>query len=226
MKNTVRNFCVAAAGVGAVAILAAQAPPAPQQPPPPAAESEIRTTIRGEPGAPPHYAVPDFIALTNDKETADAAKLIARGAVGRSGVRARVRHDSARHLQAPSSRRRRPTRSRSIAGASLAPTASSRARSGAPATRSRSRCACSTCAARGVALGRVYDNVSLQKSARRRAHDFGRHPSDAERICAASRGRSSRSSPIATTSASSTRSRRATAKRSMSPTTTARTRCG
>ena len=39
--------------------------------------SDITTTIRGEPGAPPHYAVPDFIALTNDKETADAAKLIA-----------------------------------------------------------------------------------------------------------------------------------------------------
>ena len=33
------------------------------------AEIGIRSTIRGEPGAPPHYAVPDFIALTTDKET-------------------------------------------------------------------------------------------------------------------------------------------------------------
>ena len=57
-------------------LLAAQAPPAPQQPPA-STEYEIKTTIRGEAGAPPHYAVPDFIALTSDKETADAAKLIA-----------------------------------------------------------------------------------------------------------------------------------------------------
>ena len=42
-------------------------------------EFEIKTTIRGEPGAPPHYAVPDFIALTNDKETVEAAKFIASG---------------------------------------------------------------------------------------------------------------------------------------------------
>jgi TolB protein len=78
MKNTVRNFCVAVAGLGAVAILTAQAPPASQQQPPPSTDTEvgIRTTIRGEPGAPPHYAVPEFIALTNDKETVDAARLI------------------------------------------------------------------------------------------------------------------------------------------------------
>jgi TolB protein len=59
-------------------MLTAQAPPAAQQPTPAAGQVEIVTTIRGEPGAPPHYAVPDFIALTNDKETADAAKLIAQ----------------------------------------------------------------------------------------------------------------------------------------------------
>ena len=77
MKNTVRHFCVAAAGLGAIAILGAQAPSEPQQPPP-STEVGIKTTISGEPGAPPHYAVPDFIALTNDKETAEAAKLIAQ----------------------------------------------------------------------------------------------------------------------------------------------------
>ena len=76
MKNTVRTFCVVASGLGAMAILGAQAPSAPQQPPA-STEFEIKTTIRGEPGAPPHYAVPDFIALTNDKETVEAARLIA-----------------------------------------------------------------------------------------------------------------------------------------------------
>jgi TolB protein len=75
MKSRVRNFCVVASGLGAMAILGAQAP-APQQPPA-STEFEIKTTIRGEPGVPPHYAVPDFIALTTDKETADAAKTIA-----------------------------------------------------------------------------------------------------------------------------------------------------
>lgn len=77
MKNTVRNVFVVASGLGAMAILTAQAPPASQQPPP-QTEIGISTTIRGEAGAPPHYAVPDFIALTNDKDTADAARLISQ----------------------------------------------------------------------------------------------------------------------------------------------------
>ncbi len=78
MKHTVRNFCIAGAALGAVSLFAAQAPSPPQDPQSPAAQFEIKTTIRGEAGAPPHYAVPDFIALTNDKETAEAAKLIAQ----------------------------------------------------------------------------------------------------------------------------------------------------
>ena len=76
MKHIMRNLFIATAGLGAVAMLAAQEPPAPQQPS--SGQIEIQTTIRGEPGAPPHYAVPDFIALTPDKETADAARLIAQ----------------------------------------------------------------------------------------------------------------------------------------------------
>ena len=76
MKTTVRNFCFVASILGAIAILGAQGPPAPQQPSS-STEFEIKTTIRGEPGAPPHYAVPDFIALTNDKETVEAARQIA-----------------------------------------------------------------------------------------------------------------------------------------------------
>ena len=77
MNTAFRNWCVVASALGAAAILTAQAPPASQQPVPSSGQIEIQTTIRGEAGAPPHYAVPDFIALTNDKETADAAKLIA-----------------------------------------------------------------------------------------------------------------------------------------------------
>ena len=43
-------------------------PPAPQQP------SEIQLVISGEPGTPPRYAVPDFVALSPD--AADAAKTL------------------------------------------------------------------------------------------------------------------------------------------------------
>ena len=60
-----------AAACCAVAVLA-QAPqtpaPAPQQP------SEIQLVISGEPGTPPRYAVPDFVALSPD--VADVAKML------------------------------------------------------------------------------------------------------------------------------------------------------
>ena len=57
---------------GCVVVMLAQAPqtpaPAPQQP------SEIQLVISGEPGTPPRYAVPDFVALSPD--AADAAKML------------------------------------------------------------------------------------------------------------------------------------------------------
>src|SRR5215211_1660174 len=53
-----------------------QTPPAAGQQPA-AQQSEIELSITGEPGAPPKYAVPDFIALSPDPETAAAAKTIA-----------------------------------------------------------------------------------------------------------------------------------------------------
>jgi TolB protein len=58
--------------LGVVAAAAQQpAPtPAPQQP------SEIELTISGDPGTPPRFAVPDFVALTPD--AAEAAKTIGR----------------------------------------------------------------------------------------------------------------------------------------------------
>jgi TolB protein len=69
--------CTPAAAVVAVLValatlgVLAQAPPAAQQP------SEVSTTISsGETGAPPRFAVPDFIALSPDAETAAVAKSI------------------------------------------------------------------------------------------------------------------------------------------------------
>jgi TolB protein len=56
---------------------ARQQAPAPQTTPPPQQPSEITTTISGGPGAPPRLAVPDFIALSPDAETAAVAKAIA-----------------------------------------------------------------------------------------------------------------------------------------------------
>ena len=47
-----------------------QTPSTPQQPP------EVSFTIRGGPGTLPHFAVPDFLALTSDAETVAAAKTI------------------------------------------------------------------------------------------------------------------------------------------------------
>jgi TolB protein len=54
--------------VAAAALVTAQAPPATQQP------SEIELVISGDPGAPPRYAVPEFIAATPD--AADAARTL------------------------------------------------------------------------------------------------------------------------------------------------------
>jgi TolB protein len=57
--------------------LHAQQPPPGQPAPPPAQQpSEIETTIRSEGGAPPRFAVPDFVALSRDAESVAAAKTI------------------------------------------------------------------------------------------------------------------------------------------------------
>ena len=68
-------LAVIVAGV-VVATLMAQAPqtPAPAVPPPPQQPSEIQLVISGEPGTPPRYAVPDFVALSPD--AADIAKTL------------------------------------------------------------------------------------------------------------------------------------------------------
>ena len=59
-------------------LLATQNPPA--QPPasPPAQQSEVQLVISSGTGAPPKYAVPDFLALSGDNETKAAAASIAQ----------------------------------------------------------------------------------------------------------------------------------------------------
>lgn len=52
-----------------------EVPPAQTQQPP-RQPAEIELTISGEPGAPPRFAVPDFIALSSDAETVAVAKTI------------------------------------------------------------------------------------------------------------------------------------------------------
>jgi TolB protein len=59
------------------ALAAAQAPPQAPAPDQQRQKSEIELSITGEPGAPPRYAVPDFLALSADPDTQAAAKLIA-----------------------------------------------------------------------------------------------------------------------------------------------------
>jgi len=71
-----RTILVLATSLAAAAVLiitghAAQSTATPQQRPP-----AVSLTITGEPGALPRYAVPDFIALSSDAETVEAAKTI------------------------------------------------------------------------------------------------------------------------------------------------------
>jgi TolB protein len=66
-------------GLLSVAVSAQTPPtpqPPPQTPPPGQQQTEIALTISGEGGAPPKYAVPEFIPLSNDRETTEAAKTI------------------------------------------------------------------------------------------------------------------------------------------------------
>jgi TolB protein len=60
----------------ALALFAQQPPQPPPQQPPPQQPSEVVTTITSEGGAPPRLAVPDFIPLGADAETAAIARQI------------------------------------------------------------------------------------------------------------------------------------------------------
>jgi TolB protein len=74
-----RTLLTIAAGALLIASVSAQPPQTP--PPAPASQqpSEVVTSITsGEAGTPPRFAVPDFIALSSDAETLDAARTIGR----------------------------------------------------------------------------------------------------------------------------------------------------
>jgi TolB protein len=58
--------------LSAISVTAAMQTP----PPPPPQPTEIQVIITAEGGAPPKYAVPDFLALSNDRETTEAARTI------------------------------------------------------------------------------------------------------------------------------------------------------
>jgi TolB protein len=59
-------------------LLATQNPPSQPPPAPPAQQNEVQLVINSGTGAPPHYAVPDFLALSGDNETKAAALTIAQ----------------------------------------------------------------------------------------------------------------------------------------------------
>ena len=69
-----RRLLLILAGVtAATAVVATQNPQPPAQP----QQKQIEVTISSrDPGSPPHYAVPDFIALSNDADTQAAAKTL------------------------------------------------------------------------------------------------------------------------------------------------------
>ena len=57
-------------------VLAQQPPPQPPVNQSPSSPTSIETTLTGDPGTPPRLAVPDFLALSNDKETQEIARTI------------------------------------------------------------------------------------------------------------------------------------------------------
>lgn len=75
----IRMLLTLAVGAVTIAGLAAH-PQQATQPPTPTSQqpSEITTTITSEAGSPPRFALPDFIPLSNDSDTVEAARTITR----------------------------------------------------------------------------------------------------------------------------------------------------
>jgi TolB protein len=61
----------------AIALVAQQQPPPPTGQEQPRQPTELQLEITGAPGVPPKYAVPDFLAISSDRETQEAARTIA-----------------------------------------------------------------------------------------------------------------------------------------------------
>ena len=80
MRRSFRSFALAltAPAACAAAIIASAPQGAPQTPPQGKPQTEITFRIAGEPGALPRYAVPEFVALSGDADTAGAARLMAQ----------------------------------------------------------------------------------------------------------------------------------------------------
>ncbi|HEX8027128.1 MAG TPA: hypothetical protein VF491_01635, partial [Vicinamibacterales bacterium] len=77
-RTSLHRRLLGATILAASAVVAAQQPP-PQQPaqqPPPQQPNTVGITISGDAGAQTRLAVPDLIALSNDRETQDAARVI------------------------------------------------------------------------------------------------------------------------------------------------------
>ncbi len=74
MKHT-HLLTLAIAGCATLVLPAQTTPPAPPQQPP-RQQTELELVISGAPGLPPKLAVPDFIPLSNEPETIEAAKTI------------------------------------------------------------------------------------------------------------------------------------------------------
>jgi TolB protein len=66
----IRGLALAVTVVSAAVLIAQQPTPPPQQP------TSVELRLSGDPGTPPRLAVPDLLALSNDAETVDAAKVI------------------------------------------------------------------------------------------------------------------------------------------------------
>jgi TolB protein len=64
------------AGAASAAVLAQQQPP-PAPPPQQQGQTAVELRLTGDAGSQPRMAVPDLLALSNDKETQDAARVIA-----------------------------------------------------------------------------------------------------------------------------------------------------
>lgn len=77
MTHMLRTFAPITA-VLAVAVLQARQPPQvpASQPPPPSQPSEVSLIIGERIGTPPRFAVPDFLAPSDDPETAEVARMI------------------------------------------------------------------------------------------------------------------------------------------------------
>ena len=177
MKRTLP--IIAAAAVIIATATAQQPSPAPatspQQP------SEVSTTISSDQaGSAPRFAVPDFIALSKDAETVDAAQTIGRVLWDDLNFEREFALIPQRRASPPFPPRRRWPTCRSIAGAKSTPTASSSVPCRRPISACRVEVRLFNVRSRQSAFAREYSG-SVAQEAPVRAHDCRRDPPAAAR---------------------------------------------